>query len=257
MTQLCRFFLNTIIFCLVIDIVDGFNLVPTRVIGGKYEVVERLGSGWESEVYLVREIDSDILRAAKLFYADRNKNYQVSKRYAQKMHRLSHCDLTIHYSASERMRIRGETVVALISEYIHGQSLASYLKERPGRRLQSFEAVHLLYVLAKGMAEIHQLGEYHGDLHSENIMVKRVGLNYEVKLIDMFVWNDSVKGNIQEDIINLIHVFYETLGGKKHYARQPPAIKYICCGLKRGLIASKFRNARDLCLHIETFSWDA
>ena len=234
---------------------DKFNLLPGRIIGGKYEIVELLGAGWEGEVYLVKEVGLDILRAAKLFYPERDIKNKISLRYAQKMHRLSHCELTIHYSASEKLRICGEMVIALISEYIHGQPLNAYLQQRIGKRLQAFEAAHLLHALAKGVAEIHQLGEYHGDLHSENIMVERVGLGFQLKLIDMFVWKDSVKSNIREDTVNLIHVFYEALGGQKHYAKQPAAIKQICCGLKRSLIEKKFRNASDLCAHLETFSW--
>ncbi len=235
---------------------SGFNLTPGRVFGGKYEIVERLGAGWESEVYLVRERDLDILRAAKLFYPKRNKGHRVSRCYAQKMHRLSHCALTIHYSASETLQVRGNTVVALISEYIHGQPLSRYLQGRRGKRLHPYEAVHLLYALAKGMAEIHQLGEYHGDLHGENIMVERVGIHYELKLIDMFEWGDSARENIREDVINMIHIFYESLGGQRFYANQPDAVKRICCGLKRSLINKKFRSADQLVQFLENLSWD-
>ena len=37
---------------------DSFDLQPGRVLARKFEVIRRLGAGWEGEVYLVR-YDSD------------------------------------------------------------------------------------------------------------------------------------------------------------------------------------------------------
>lgn len=234
---------------------SGYELPKGRVIAGKYEVIETLGAGLEGEVYWVREIDSGIFRAAKLFFTERNRGNKTSTHFAQKMHRLRHCQLTIHHNASVSIRIKGETVIVLISEYIHGMPLSRYLEAQPGKRLLPFEAVHLLYVLAKGVAEFHQMGEYHGDLHSDNIMVERVGLTYHLKLIDMFDWKDSVKANIRRDTVDLVKILHEVLGGQKRYAKHPDAIKAICCGLKHNLILKKFRNAAELCQYLENFSW--
>ena len=52
-----------------------------------------------------------------------------------------------------------------------------------GRRLSPFEALHLLHALVRGVEEIHAVGEYHGDLHSDNIIVRRRGLGFEVKVV--------------------------------------------------------------------------
>ena len=50
-------------------------------------------------------------------------------------------------------------------------------------------------------------------------------------------------------------MFYEALGGQQHYARQPPVVKSICCGMKRSLIVKKFRSAGGLRYHLETLEW--
>ena len=39
-----------------------------RLIARKYEVVSHLGAGWEGEVYKIRERNTKIERAAKLFF---------------------------------------------------------------------------------------------------------------------------------------------------------------------------------------------
>lgn len=54
-------------------------------------------------------------------------------------------------------------------------------------------------------------GEYHGDLHVDNIMIKRFGLGFDLKVIDMHHWGDSKKDNRDEDIVKIIHLFYEVL----------------------------------------------
>ena len=53
---------------------------------------------------------------------------------------------------------------------------------------------------------------YHGDLHTENIIVKPCSLGFELKLLDLFYWRASHSENIHTDVIDLIHVFYESLG---------------------------------------------
>ena len=152
----------------------------------KYEVVSELGSGWEGEVYKIREIRTGIDRAAKLFYPQRNIGNRTAKRYAKKLHRLRYCTILIQYHTEELIEVRGVPVTVLISEYVEGELLSDFLKRFPGNRLQPFEALHLLYALAKGMEQIHLHNEYHGDLHLDNIIIKRFGLTYDLKLIDLF-----------------------------------------------------------------------
>ena len=164
--------------------------------------------------------------------------------------------MVIQYNSAETLTFKRLPITALISEYIEGLQLYDFIQLQPGKRLHPYQAVHLLYALSKGLEELHQLKEYHGDIHSSNIIVQRVGLNFELKLLDMMRWHDSKTANIKEDTVNMIHVFYESLGGQKHYAKHPRVVKNICCGLKRSLILKKFRNASALRSYLESFSWD-
>jgi len=50
-------------------------------------------------------------------------------------------------------------------------------------------------------------------------------------------------------------LFYDALGGAKHYARQPQEVKTICSGLKRSLILKKFKSAGQLRRYLETMKW--
>ncbi len=105
------------------------------------------------------------------------------------------------------------------------------------------------------MAEIHLAREYHGDLHADNVIVRRFGLGYEIKLIDLFRWNSPQRENIQGDVCDLVRVFYDMLGGARRYRHQRAEIKAVCCGLKRSLILKKFRTAGQLRDYLESINW--
>jgi serine/threonine protein kinase len=235
--------------------VTAFNFTPGSVLAKKYEIVSHIGAGWEGEVYRIRELRTGIDRAAKLFYPHRNIGNHTAKRYAKKLHKLRYCSILIQYHTEELITFKGTPITVLVSEYVEGELLSDFLKNLPGKRLQPFEALHLLNALARGMEQIHAHNEYHGDLHSENIIVRRFGLTFDLKLIDLFHWEGSKAENRQEDICDLIRLFYDTLGGGKYYGRQPEAVKYICCGLKHSLILSKFRTMSHLRKHLEIMEW--
>jgi tRNA A-37 threonylcarbamoyl transferase component Bud32 len=234
---------------------EGFNLEPGRILARKYQIVSRLGSGWEGEVYMIRELGTNIERAAKLFFPDRNFKNRASDAYARKLHALRECPIVIQYHTRETMIYRKMPITILISEYVEGELLSAYLARLPGKRLHVFQGVHLLYALVTGLECIHHRDEYHGDLHSENIIVRSLGLSYELKFLDFFHWSRARRENMNDDICDLIRIFYDAIGGSARYRRHPREIKEICCGLKRTLIRGRFRSASDLRLHLETMMW--
>lgn len=236
--------------------INQFNLTPGRILARKYEVISLLGAGWEGEVYLVREINTGIERTAKLFFPQRNPKNKSIKFYAKKLHDLRHCDIVIQYSAQETISVQGHPVNFLISEYIEGELLSEFIKRQPGKRLSSFQGLHLLHSLASGLECVHTMGEYHGDLHMENIIVQRFGLSFDLKLLDFYQWKAPRKENIRSDTVDMVHILYEAIGGKKHYSKQPQAIKNIINGLKHTLILKKFTSAGELKQYLELMEWN-
>jgi len=237
-------------------VIESFDLLPGRVIAKKYEIRSLLGAGWESEVYLVRELATGIERTAKFFFPQRNLRDRALKFYARKLHKLRKCPFIIQYSTQDTIIFRKYPISFLVSEFVEGELLSEYLERQPGKRLLPFQALHLLYALARGIECIHSVGDYHGDLHTDNIIVQRVGLHFELKLLDMFHWGAPSAENIRDDVINLVRIFYDALGGQKHYAKMPTEVKSICCGLKRTQITKKFRTAGKLRKYLELMQWD-
>jgi hypothetical protein len=237
--------------------IEAFDLPAGRSIAGKYIVDGLLGAGWEGEVYRVTEVRTGIRRAAKVFYPDRNPRDRALRFYATKLERLQKCSMVIRYHHTESFTCRGVPVVALISELVEGEILEGFIRRQPGRRLAPFEALHLSHALVSGLEEIHLQRDYHGDLHDGNVLVQRRGIGFEVKLLDFFHWGRPSRANMQDDVVQLVRLLYDAVGGRERYAGQPPEIKSICCGLRRDLMLKKFPTASHLRRHLESFTWES
>ncbi|MFK7913480.1 MAG: protein kinase [Pseudomonadales bacterium] len=237
--------------------IESFNLEPGRVVARKYEIISLLGSGWEGEVYLVRELVTGIERAAKIFFPKRNPNNRVATAYAKKLYKLRSCEALIQYLNQEVIRFAKQDITMLISEFVEGEMLSEYLQRQRGKRMTEFEALHFTHALASAVAPMHRMREFHGDLHSENIMLQRRGLGFDIKLLDLYTNVPAGRESRIDDVCDIVRLLYDVLGGQKHYASQRNEIKQIVCGLKRTLISKRFRSADHLRLHLETMRWNA
>jgi serine/threonine protein kinase len=235
--------------------VESFRLAPGRVISGKYEVVARLGAGWEAEVYQLREKYTGIECAGKFFFPQRNQRDKTLRAYARKLHKLRNCPILIQYHTSDFFHFEGQKVTFLVSELVEGEVLSKFLARQPGKKIPVFQALHLLHALAKGLESIHHAREYHGDLHGDNIIVRRRGISFDLKVLDLYDYGRAQAVDIHDDVCDLVRIFYDAIGGKKHYHRQPPEVKAICRGLKRSLILQQFRTAGQLRHYLETMDW--
>ena len=232
-----------------------FDLPAGTHLGSRYRVVSFLGHGWEGEVYRVTEVPTGITRAAKLFYPVRNPGNRTLKRYARQLERLSKCSIVMQYHHAESLQLDGENVAVMISEFVEGRRLSQMPRDRRGRQLTPFEGLHLLHTLVSGLEMIHQAGHYHGDLHSDNVLIRRVGLAFELKIFDFFHRGRPGRWAQRDDVIDAVKLFYEVLGGARAYAGHPAYVRQICRGLKHTLILQRFPNATALRRHLETFPW--
>lgn len=238
-----------------IEPVDSFQFPLGRKIAGKYVVERLLGQGWEGEVYKVRHHSTDIEYAAKLFYPQNSQGDKVISAYARKLHRLRNHSMLVRYHTEEVITYKRQQILVHISEFIDGVMLSEYLKSQKGDRLHAYEALHLIYALTKGVAQMHYSNEYHGDLHSDNIIVVKRGLEFDIKLLDLYFYGKTTRTKLQDDVVDIIGILHEITGGSAHYKNQPDIIKSICKGLKRSLIVKNFRNAMELQSHLEQIQW--
>jgi len=232
-----------------------YDLQTGRTLGRNYFIVEFLGAGWEGEVYKVEERRTGVLRAAKIFYEGRRLSKIQMQRYAKKLQRLRRCPIITQYLHRDVARVGRETVEILVSDLAEGEMLSSFLEKQKKKRLSSFEALHLLHALAIGLEPIHYHREYHGDIHSDNILVRRMGIGFEVHLLDFFDLGRATKEKIQHDVIDLVSLLYEAIGGQDGYSKAGNEIKQIVNGRKHFLISNKFKTAGQLRIALENMEW--
>jgi serine/threonine protein kinase len=232
-----------------------FDLRPGLTLGRNYYVVEFLGGGWEGEVYKVEERRTGILRAAKIFYDHRRLRPDQLRRYTRKLHKLRACPIITQYHHRDIARVGGRQVEILVSDFAEGVLLSTYLGQQPGKRLVPFVALHLIHSLALGVEQIHLLGEYHGDIHTDNILVSKRGLGFRVHLLDFLDLGRSTREKIQIDVFDLLGVLHELVGGASGYRRCSREIHRLVMGRKHSLISRKFKTAGQLRLAIENLEW--
>lgn len=235
--------------------IKEFGFQEDQILNKKYRISSKLGTGWEGEVYAIEEINTGIVRAAKFFYPARNNKNKTLIGYAKKLNNLNDTPIIIKYISQEEVLFKGQKILYLISEYIEATSLEDYINSSKKNSISLFEAVHIFYQLVKGVEQIHLKGQFHGDLHTGNVLLRRKGLAFEIKLIDLFLWKGNKREFQRSDILELINIFYELLGGQKNYAKLPHSIKQIICGRKSNLILKKFPRISTLSVTLENLSW--
>ena len=236
--------------------IQEFNLATGRVIGGKYVVQQFLGAGWEGEVYRVTERRTGATRAAKLFFPQRNTNDRAVDFYARKLERLRDCPIVIKYHHTESIQHQRHPITVLISEFVDGRILEDLIEQQRGKRFSEYAALRMFHEIVLGMEQIHARREYHGDLHAGNVLVQRRGVHFDVKIVDLFDQGRYSREHARDDVIDCIRLFYDMLGGPRHYRQVRPEFKYIIAGLRHSLILERFPTARRLREHLDSFAWN-
>lgn len=80
-------------------------------------------------------------------------------------------------------------------------------------------------------------------------------VRYDVKRFDFYHCGKHAAYKHRQDVADAIRVFYDFLGGAKHYAKLSSEIRHICASLRHSLISNRFPTMRALRQHLETLEW--
>ena len=151
-----------------------------RVLVGKYEFLEFIGSGGMGVIYKARHPVLKRIVAIKMLHSHLMTDV-ITKRFQQEAEAvsgLSHrCIISVHdYGVSEH----GQPY--MVMDYVDGQSLSEILRKGP---LRLDAAVNIGIQLAHALQHAHDGGILHRDLKPSNIMVSDIDCAFpEVKLVD-------------------------------------------------------------------------
>jgi serine/threonine protein kinase len=140
----------------------------------KYEVISQLGHGSMGVVYKVRHTVLDTILAIKVLSAHLTENAELVKRFyreARVMARLQHPNIArvIDVQHDEALGIH-----YFIMEYIKGQTLKEYVRERGGS-LGLYDVLNIIRQVARALNYSHNFNPpvIHRDIKPTNIMVEQ------------------------------------------------------------------------------------
>jgi serine/threonine-protein kinase len=153
------------------------------ILDGKYEILERLGSGGMGEVYKARHIHLQEMRVIKILREERAADPTAMQRFTQEARtatQIKHPNVAILYDFSRLADGR----FYMVWEHIQGEDVGHWLKTRGPLPLPL--AVELGIQGLRGLEAIHGAGVIHRDLSPDNLMITRDARGrYQAKIIDL------------------------------------------------------------------------
>jgi serine/threonine-protein kinase len=154
-----------------------------RTIGGKYQIIERIGAGGMGTVYKASQTGLNRLVAVKILKPELTRDADTVARFSREataMSLLTHANTTRVYDFGQT----DDGLLYLVMEYLEGQLITQRVAERGF--LPVMESLRTTQQILRSLNEAHTKGIVHRDLKPDNIFVARAeGHHTEmVKVLD-------------------------------------------------------------------------
>jgi serine/threonine protein kinase/class 3 adenylate cyclase len=138
---------------------------PTRL--GRFHLLEKLGAGGLGAVYKAQDMAAGTVVAIKILQPRGEHLEQALQRLRKEARLLA--EVNNPYVANLIEMNEDQGIPYLVMEYVHGQSLATFLAER--HQLEERLAVSIMADVARALVDAHQRGILHRDIKPENILL--------------------------------------------------------------------------------------
>ena len=146
------------------------NQMIGRLLDGRYELLEVIGTGGMAMVYKAQDRRLNRSVAVKILKSELAEDAEFRRRFrdeSQAVAMLSHPNIVSVYDVS-----RGETEY-IVMELIDGITLKQYMERRG--KLNWRESLHFITQIMQGLAHAHSRGIIHRDIKPQNVMILRDG----------------------------------------------------------------------------------
>ena len=147
-----------------------------QTINQRYQINEFLGRGGMADVYKVWDTHRQEFLAAKILRDDLSHDVVFLKRFereARTLAKLQHPNIVRFYGLEQ-----DGMLVAMLMDYIEGESLREVIFRARGRGLSEVEILGFIQPVCKALHYAHQQGVTHCDLKPGNILIDRDGKVY-------------------------------------------------------------------------------
>ena len=219
-----------------------------KVINDRYEVVEKLGGGGMSVVYLAKDTILKRKVAIKAISIPANEKEETIERFEREVHnltQLAHKNIVNVYDVTEN-----DDCFFIVMEYIDGPTLSEYIANHQPLDIQTI--INFTEQIIEGIKHAHETRIVHRDIKPQNILIEK---DKTLKILDFGIakalsettmtQTNHVLGTVQylspeqargestdsgTDIYSIGVVLYEMLVGKPPYNGENAisiAIKHI------------------------------
>ena len=206
-----------------------------KVLGGRYEILQKLGEGGMGAVYKAQDQEVNRLVALKVIRPELAANPEILYRFKQELvlaRQITHKNVVRIYDLGE-----AEGMKFITMEYVDGEDIKTSL--RNSGKLAPAEAVNIMQQVCRALDACHSEGVIHRDLKPSNIMRDKSG---KVLVMDFGLAHSAEGGGLTQtgivlgtleymspeqgqgmelgpasDIYSAGLIFYELLTGKAAY----------------------------------------
>lgn len=168
------------------------------IVGDRYEILERIGTGGMSDVYKAKDHKLNRLVAVKVLKQEFSENANFVSKFrveAQAAAGLAHPNIVNVYDVGEE-----NGVYYIVMELVEGITLKKYIEKKA--RLSVKEAVSIAIQVSMGIEAAHNNHIIHRDIKPQNIIISKEG---KVKVTDFGIAKAATSNTITSNVMGSVH----------------------------------------------------
>lgn len=168
------------------------------IIGDRYEVLEKIGTGGMSDVYKAKDHKLNRAVAIKILKQEFSENENFVSKFrveAQAAAGLMHANIVNVYDVGEE-----RDIYYIVMELVEGITLKKYIEKKA--RLSVKEAISIAIQVSLGIEAAHNNHIIHRDIKPQNIMISKEG---RVKVTDFGIAKAATSNTITSNVMGSVH----------------------------------------------------
>ena len=168
------------------------------VIGDRYEILEKIGTGGMSDVYKAKDHKLNRFVAVKVLKQEFSENANFVSKFrieAQAAAGLMHPNIVNVYDVGEEGGI-----YYIVMELVEGITLKKYIEKKA--RLSVKEAISIAIQVSMGIEAAHNNHIIHRDIKPQNIIISKEG---KVKVTDFGIAKAATSNTITSNVMGSVH----------------------------------------------------
>lgn len=168
------------------------------IIGDRYEILEKIGTGGMSDVYKAKDHKLNRFVATKVLKQEFSENANFVSKFrieAQAAAGLMHPNIVNVYDVGEEGGI-----YYIVMELVEGITLKKYIEKKA--RLSVKEAVSIAIQVSMGIEAAHNNHIIHRDIKPQNIIISKEG---KVKVTDFGIAKAATSNTITSNVMGSVH----------------------------------------------------